>query len=523
MNIEDIISRLLESRGITSPQQVKDFFSPLHPSKYSLRELKVSREEVDKAVHLIKQHQEAGDKIFVYGDYDVDGITGTAILWEALHKNYPHVLPHIPHRASEGYGLSIAGLDHCLSQGAKLIITIDNGITAVSQVEYCKSRGCDLIIIDHHEIGPALPAADAIVHTTATSAAGLAWYFTASLPGGADNTHLALVALSVICDLIPLLGVNRSLAKYGLVELNHTRRPGLLALFAAAALTPGTIEAYHVGFVIGPRINAMGRLEHALDSLRLLCTTDPVKASQLAQILDETNRSRQDLTMSSFLTAQSSFAGSELPKLLIAASPDYSPGIIGLIAAKLVEKYHHPAIAISVGETESKASARSVPGFHITHHLQSASHLLVSVGGHEMAAGFTVQTARLPELTQFLVSTAETAISPDLLVKKYRIDAEIPLNTVSFELYRRLAEFAPFGLGNPQPTFSSREISLSGFKRIGKSGQHLKFSAGPHSAIAFNNPVQPQDTADIIYTVGVNTWNGRDTLQLVVKDIGSRV
>ena len=505
MTEAEIIQKLLANRGLKSKKDIDEFFRPVHP-----KDIK-SPFDSKSAIKLIKSHIKKNHKIAIYGDYDVDGICSTAILWETLYAGYKNVFPHIPHRREEGYGLSTTGIDHCLNQGAKLIITVDNGIVAHEQIKYCRDQGCDIIIIDHHEVGESLPSANIILHSTTTCAAGLTWFFCRDY-GNAPS--LELVALAVICDIVPLLGINRSFAKFGLEELNKTCRPGLLALFEEAAIKP-PINPYHVGFIIGPRINAAGRLEHAIDSLRLLCTKDPVKARGLAAHLGEVNRSRQQLTEDSVAHALSHIS---LSNLIISAHESYDEGIIGLIAAKLAEKHHRPAIAISIGEKTSKGSARSIPGFHITEHLRQFESLLAAVGGHAMAAGFTIETSKIQDL---ISSISHPDIPADLLVKKQRVDCEIPLSMIHNSLFKKIKEFEPFGLANPTPVFQSKNIPVSNFRKVGKTSQHLKFTAGGLDAIYFNAPEINFDTADITYTINEDNFTGNSKLQLVVKDIQS--
>ena len=523
---DSIINHLLKNRGLETKKQIEEFFHPPHPEKISLKEVGLSDKSIRQAADLIRRHIHSGNQIFIYGDYDVDGLCSTAILWETLHAAYPGILPHIPHRRDEGYGLSTKGIDQCLANGAKLIITVDNGIVAHEQVKYCRDHGCDLIIIDHHEPGDSLPPANVVLHSASTTAAGLCWFFTREFSGSANSESLSLCALSVICDIVPLLGINRSLAAHGLSQLNSTTRPGLLALYKEAGLLtindhPAAINAYHVGFIIGPRLNATGRLEHALESLRLLCTRNPKQASDLAAALGSINRTRQEMTRASVTHALENADAVHLPKLLIAADKSYDQGIIGLVAAKLVEKYHRPAIVISVGDTESKASARSVPGFHITDHIRRASSMLVNVGGHAMAAGFTVETVKLEQLHKFLADLGEEKIDASLLVPKRRIDAEVSISIIDLDLFLKLKAFEPFGLGNPTPVFLSRNVPVSQLRQMGQNNQHLKFKAGSLEAVYFNAPdlsIAPKNY-DLIFKIGLNEWNGRSHLQMIVQDI----
>ena len=347
-------------------------------------------------------------------------------------------------------------------------------------------------------------------------AAGLAWFFCRDYKGSEyfslSTEHLSLVAIATICDIVPLIGPNRSFAKYGLEELNKTKRPGLLALFNEAGIK--TIRPYEVGFIIGPRLNAAGRLEHAIDSLRLLCTKDPARASLLAASLGQTNRDRQEATLSAVTHALSLVKEADL---IIVADKSYHQGVIGLVAAKLVEKYHRPAIAISIGETHSKGSARSIPGFHITDHLRISEKLLVNVGGHAMASGFTVTTSNLPKLLKKL---SNTKIDPKILVKTQRIDTVIPLSAINHELTNQLTAFEPYGLGNPTPVFLSKNVTITDPRPVGRDGKHLKFKAGNLEVIWFNASSNLESgTYNLSYQIEEDTWDGQSKLQLLIKDV----
>lgn len=501
MTSDNIIAEILKLRGIKDTQE---FFNPTHP-----KDIK-SPFDSQPAVELIKKHISLGNKIAVYGDYDVDGICGTATLWEALYSSYSNVFPHIPHRESEGYGLSVKGIDHCLSQGAKLIITIDNGIVAHDQVKYIKDHNCDVIVVDHHEPEEKLPDADCILHSTNSCAAGLAWFFARDYLQSVPSLELA--AIATVCDMMPLLNINRSFVRHGLAELKNTTRLGLLALFQEAAIKK--ISTYEIGYIIGPRINAMGRLEHAIDSLRLLCTKNAKQAGELAKLLGETNKQRQDETKTAVDHALGMLDENSLPDLIVVSDAGYHPGVIGLIAGKLTEKYHRPSIAISVGEIESKASCRSVSGFHITDHLRQYSDLLVAVGGHAAAAGFTVSNHNLPKLLSVL---SQTKISSDLLVKKQRVDLEIPLESVTWDLMLALQRLEPFGLGNPSPVFCTPDVQVSDVHPVGKDGKHFKFKAGNLEAIWFNGKQFSSGIYNLIYQIEENSFNGNSSLQLNIK------
>ncbi len=524
MTVSDIISQILRNRGIDTPEKVTEFLHPVHPKDIP------SPFDSQPAIDLINKHIAANNKIFVYGDYDVDGICSTALLWETIYSQYKNVLPHIPHRRTEGYGLSRAGVDHCLSQGAKLIIAVDNGIVAHEVVSYVRSQGCDIIIIDHHEKGQTIPDTSYIIHNTSCCAAGLTWFFcrdynTQCHPERSEgsSTNLELVALATICDQVPLIGTNRSFVVHGLKDLNQTTRPGLLALFNESGLDikHSTLNTYHVGFIIGPRLNASGRLEHAIDSLRLLCTKDENKAKELAKVLGDTNRSRQELTESAVSHAINHLAIQPSNNLLVVADATYDEGIIGLIAAKLVEKFHRPAVAISIGPEVSKGSARSIPGFHITEHLRKYSDLLLGVGGHAAAAGFSLTTSDLPA---FKEAISHPDIAPELLIKSHKYDLDLELSAIDFQLMARLKELEPYGLGNPRPVFLTKDVKISNPKKIGKLSNHLKFYVDSLEAILFNIPdtkYEIPNTADIIYQLDENIWNGQTRLQLLIKELKS--
>ncbi len=508
MTTEEIIQTILKNRGLVTLEDQNTFFSPIHPEKIP------PLFESEPAIQLIKHHIQQKNSIAIYGDYDVDGVSSTAILWETIYKYTHLVFPHIPHRKEEGYGLSQRGIDKCLEQNAKLIITIDNGIVANQQVQYARDQGCDVIIIDHHEASSQLPNANVILHSTQTCASVLAWLFVRDFLGHSNMELLGLAALGVICDMIPLLGLNRSVALFGLNQLRRTNRPGLLALYHEAGFTADTIDTYKVGFLIGPRLNAMGRLEHALDSLRLLCIKDPQKASQLAQMLGETNRSRQELTQQAVNHALTNISVSNV---IVTADSSYEEGIIGLIASKLVEKYYRPVLAISIGSEISKGSARSIAGFDITNHLRQHSHLLTAVGGHQMAAGFSLHTKDLPE---FISSVSNANIPEELLTKKQRIDCQIPTSAINNQLWFELQKFAPFGLGNPQPVFSSQIINVKNLRKIGQQQNHLKMTIDSLDAIWFNFTDANIDSKNkLIYSLSQNTFNQKTTLQLLIKDL----
>ncbi len=503
----DILKSLLLNRGLKTKKEIAQFLNPPRP-KFPLP-------GITKALSRIKKAIKTKEHIIVYGDYDADGICATAIMWEALNSLEAKVLPFIPRREVEGYGLSIEGIDNL--GDCKLLITVDNGIVANEAVDYAKTKGIDVIVLDHHEKPKKLPKAFAIVHTEKICASALA-YFTASALG-AKQPALELAAIATITDLMPLLGINRSIVKYGLEQLNQTKRPGLKALLAVAGIEK--VGTYEVGFMIGPRLNASGRIENALTALRLLCTKDSARARELAEVLNRTNQDRQVMLEEQTLHALSLAAPTE--KIIVIEHESYHQGVIGLIAGKLVEKYYLPAIVIARADGISKASARSISGFNIIEAIRVHEDLLINAGGHPMAAGFSIETTKISQFKSKITKSASEAITPEMLERKLRIDCELSLSAITMDLYDKIVQFAPFGLGNPEPVFASSG-RLDSFRLVGANSQHLKMVVSSLDAIAFNQAataaqLKVGQEISLAYSLDLNTFNGSQTLQLKVKDI----
>ena len=516
----DLMDILLENRGVATKKEKNVFLNPPDPATLTSKDVGIDKVSVTKAIKRIQNAMKDKESIVVYADYDADGITAGAIMWEALHSLGANVMPYIPHRVEEGYGLSIKGIDAVREQyDPALIITVDHGITAWEKVTYAKKKGIDVIITDHHVKPKKLPDCTTI-HTTKLSGAGVSWFLAKELT---SFSPLELVALGTIADMVPLVGPNRSIVKYGLAAINDTNRVGLEALMADAGLAKGALDVYCVSHMLAPRLNAAGRIEHAMDALRLLCTKQKDKAALLAEKLGLTNRQRQQLTVDTTTHALSRIP-KLLRKLIFVSDSSYNPGVIGLVAGKLVEEYYRPAIVVSKGEVFSKASARSVNGFNIVEAIRSCSDILVDVGGHPMAAGFTVETKNLTGLRERLEKLAEDELNEEKLTRTLKIDTEIPLDLVTPELYKKLQQLQPFGFGNPEPVFATRAIIVKEARLVGAGGKHLKLRLSSIDAIAFNmgslySQLQHQATVDIAYTIDMNTWNGTSRLQLKVKDI----
>ena len=437
-----------------------------------------------------------------------------------------NVLPHIPERFSEGYGLNIESIKTLKEKNPDLglIITVDHGIVALSQVEFARSLGIDVIITDHHETGKKLPKPLALVHTTKIGGAALAWILAREVKSSSQALELA--GIGTIADQLPLLGPNRSFAKWGLKALNETQRFGLNALFEQAGIAKGEIGSYQVGFIIAPRINAMGRVLHAIDSLRLLCTKNRGRARDLAALLNRTNLERQRIVEEVVLHARGSV--SQGKGIIVLAHESYHEGVIGLAAARLVEEFYRPAIVISKKGQVAKASARSIAGFNIIQTIRKLDKLLIEGGGHPMAAGFSIESGRIDEFRRRINKISSVLLTDEILTKKLRIDMEISFEEINEELLKLTRLFGPTGLGNPAPTFVTRGVLVVDARVVGREATHLKLKLGKGEkileAIAFGmgslcKRLSPSSKVDIAYALEENTYNGRSSLQLAIKDI----
>lgn len=532
---EDIIKLLLDNRGLKTQKEINIFLNPPDPENLLVQEVEIDKGQLQKTIERLKKAVKDRESVVVYADYDADGITAGAIMWETLFKLGVKAMPYIPHRVDEGYGLSIKGIDYVNeAYRPTLIVTVDHGITAYKKVEYAKKRGIEVIVTDHHVKPKKLPQS-LIVHTIKLSGAGISWFVAKELLRSThtDNSPdwkkelVALAAIGTIADLVPLVGPNRSIAKYGLEVAGRTLRVGLKALINDAGLSGKNLGTYDVSHIIAPRLNAMGRIEHALDALRLLCTTNVTKAQELAKKLGLTNKERQQLTLETTMHAMTLLP--ESPKKLIFVShSQYNQGVIGLVAGKIVEEYYRPAIVVAKGEIYSKASARSISGFNIVEAVRSVSDLLVDVGGHPMAAGFTVETKNLTLLQSRLEELAEKELTPEILTKSIKIDTEIPLSAVSADLWKKIRQFEPFGFGNTEPVFATKKVKILDVRLVGAENKHLKLlvSDGENQfrAIAFGlgklfGKLKPDLPVDIAYTIDLDTWNGAKRLQLKIRDM----
>ncbi|MFH1840933.1 MAG: single-stranded-DNA-specific exonuclease RecJ [Candidatus Shapirobacteria bacterium] len=525
----NLLDQVLINRGLKTKRAREEFLNPPPPLKLTEKDLEIDKKEVDKAIKRIKQAASRKEKAIVYGDYDADGVCATAILWEALRNMGLDVLPFVPKR-EEGYGLQEEKIREFAEAEVKLIVTVDQGIVQYQAAKTAYKLGVDLVITDHHLPGKKKPLASAIIHTTKLCGAGVAWFLAQKL-GDSDRSHLGLAAIGTVTDLMPLFGPNRALVKFGLEELKRDSRSGLVALFQLAGIDQSDLTSYEVGFVLGPRLNSSGRLADPLDSLRLLCTRDQKRAKLLAQKIDQNNRERQNLMTQAALHARELWlAGDGKESLIFIEHESYHEGVIGLAAGKLMEEFGRPAVVLARGEVFSKASARSIEGFNLVEAIRSCADLLGSHGGHPLAAGFTVETAKIEMLKTRLQALAAEKLPAGKSEKVLRIEAEARFNQLNRPVFEELQKLEPFGEGNRQPVLATTGVEVVEKRLLGANHQHLKLILRePQSkivleAIGFNlvvafGSLSIGSIIDVAYNLTINDWNGSKKLQLKIKDI----
>jgi len=538
---EEIIKALLANRGLKTKKEIEEFLNPKKPEELTPKDVGIDSAQIKKATQRIKKAIKNGEKIIVYGDYDTDGICGTAILWETLHHLKANVLPFIPLR-EEGYGLKMERIEKLAQEGVKLIITVDQGIVAYSQVAHAQKLGVDVIITDHHVLGEKKPKALAIIHTVRLCGASVAWFLVRALKkaieGEEIKTGLDLVTLATIADMVPLVGPNRSLVKYGLKQLHQTKRPGLLALFDFAGFKKENLGVFEISYLISPRLNAAGRLDDPTDSLRLICTKDEKRAIALAQKIDQQNRERQNLTEKTMIHARELWLKEDSQShLIFVVHESYQEGIIGLVAGKLTEEFYRPAIVVSKGKEFSRGSARSIKEFNILAAIRACAEMVGAHGGHQKAAAFTVETAKIEILKEKLTALTKEGLKNKDLSPTLTIDLELDLEDLTLAFYKELSCLEPFGEGNPQPVFATKNVRAVEVRTVGNGNKHLKLRLasgvpaspedGSHLTFdvigfgmgSFYTQLSPDEPLDIAYNLTTDEWNGNKRLQLKLKDI----
>lgn len=492
-----------------------------------------------RAVARIYRALLSGENIAIYGDFDADGITGTTLLVQALSSLGSRVTPYIPHRLTEGYGLKTATLDNLYQQGVSLVITVDCGITAFTQVKKAQRLGLDIIITDHHTPPAVVPPAIAVVNPKLPNSSypfselagvGVAFKLLQALFQGIGKEKqldrlIDLVAMGTVADMMPLLGENRYLVKQGLKLINTTPRLGVREMLTQAGLNIGSLDAEAISWVLTPRLNAAGRMAHAMMSYKLLTTASPQEAHELTMWLEEKNAERQKLTNNTLAKAREQVLAQGALPLLIASDEDYPGGIIGLVAGRLSDEFCRPVVVIKTGTEMSRGSCRSIPEFNIIHALNQCSDLLFQFGGHPQAAGFTLPTKNLAHFKQTLLQLASTELAGVDLRPCLDIDAEIKLPDLARDTYQSIQKLAPFGQGNPVPTFLSQRVEVIDCQTMGTNGEHLRLKLKQGGTVwdgvAFglgNFLAEVSPPIDIVYNLEVDQWSGRERLRLNILD-----
>jgi len=539
-SIPPLIAQLLFNRGLKEPAQVASFLA----IDQNLCHSPLLLPDMHRAVARIYQALLSGEPIAIYGDYDADGITATALLVQGFSALGGTVIPYIPHRLTEGYGLKTAALENLRQQGVGLVVTVDCGITSLPEVKRARKMGLDIVITDHHTPLPELPPAVAIINPkldgstypfTELTGAGVAFKLLQALYQSVGREEQLvemadLAALGTVADVSPLLGENRYLVKQGLMLMNNRPRLGISALIDQAGLSGGSLDAESISWVIAPRLNAAGRMDHAMTSYQLLTTDSPTEARRLARLLDQKNTERQKLTASTLAQAREQVLSRGISSLIMASDRDYFIGIAGLVASRLAEEFYRATVVVKTGEKLSSGSCRSIPEFNIIAALKESQNLLSQFGGHSQAAGFTLPTRNLPRLEERLLNLATAQLTGVDLHPGLDIDAEVALSGLGGDTFQMTQQLAPFGRGNPTPTYLSRSVEVTDCRTMGNGGEHLRFKLKQGDSrwdgVAFRLGSYLADVAptlDIVYNLEIDRWQGKETLRLNILDFAPSV
>lgn len=546
--ISPLLAQCLLNRGFTEPEPIRAFLQP------RLRDLRdpFFLPDMTAAVERLLAARERDEPVTIFGDYDVDGVTSTALLAEFLGSLGWRVNWHLPHRMDEGYGLSQDGVENCLQKHRPtLLLAVDCGSTAAQTIAWLKQRGVDVIVLDHHQVSNPAPGALALVNPqlgqhasfTELCSAGLAFKLAHALlkkgretglpgAGGHDlRPLLDLVALGTIADLVPLTGENRILASAGLERLNSTQRPGLVALKRIAQVRE-PVGVYEVGFQLAPRLNAAGRLETAEAALRLLLARDETEALPLAQALDSQNRERQEIERNIVEQAAGAVRATFDPArhyVIVEGQMLWHIGVVGIVASRMVREFYRPTIILGGDAAEWRGSGRSIEGFDLAAALRQCDDLLLRHGGHAMAAGLSVHPDNVEALRERLNAVARRTLAPQQLKPVLKLDAEVPLAELALECVEQLGQLAPMGQGNPPVQLACRNLSHRyPPRRMGRDRQHLKLWVTDGRACAeavwWNAPENepPRNSFDLAFAPAVNEYNGRRSVQLRVLDCRAR-
>lgn len=543
LSLHPLAARVLAARGLATPEAAEPFLAARLadlPDPFAMKGMPAA---VDRLVRAV----EAGERIACYGDYDVDGVTSTALLAGFLRACGADVLTYVPHRLVEGYGLNTAAVEKLAGQGARLLVSLDCGITSVEEVRAAAARGVDTVVVDHHTVPVELPAAAAILNphqpgcgypSKELSAVGVTFALAMALRRtlrergrfGPDRPEpnlkdaLDLVALGTVADVVPLAGANRILVRWGLEALARTRRPGLRALKRVAGVPEGAaVTAGQVGFRLAPRINAAGRLDDAGRGVRLLLSTDEEEARALADALDRENQARQEIErriLEEALADAADRVGAGARGLVLSRE-GWHPGVVGIVASRVAERFHRPAVLVGVADGVGKGSGRSIEGFHLYDALAACAGHLARFGGHRHAAGVTVEPERVPAFREAFEAHAAARLRPEDLVPRQRIDGWVLEGDLTERAAEDLARLGPYGAGHPEPVFALRG-GAGRARTVGAGGAHLKLALGRLDAIGFGLGERLAACAgpvEAAFTLGFDEWDGARRLQLRLKDV----
>ena len=533
-----LIAQLFYNRGLGTPAQVAAFIAAdEHLCADPLR-----LPGMHQAIARIYRALLSGENIAVYGDFDADGITATALLVQGLSSLGAKVTPYIPHRINEGHGLRTGALERLREQGISLVITVDCGITGVAEVKKARRLGLDIVITDHHTPLAEIPQAAAVVDPRLPhsdypfpelAGVGVAFKLIQALfqslgKEAALDQFLDLVALGTVADIMPLRGENRYLVKQGLKLLNAMPRLGIRELITQAGLKPGNLDTETISWVIAPRLNTTGRLDHALPSYQLLMTDSADEARKLSQWLEQKNAERQKLTIKVVASARERILEEGIAPILVVGDEDYPAGLIGLAAGRLTDEFYRPAVVIKLGKQQSTGSCRSITEFNILNALNRCHHLFSRFGGHPKAAGFTLPTKKLPILKQALLEMATTELAGVDLRPHLDIDAEVRLAELGGDTLPAMQKLAPFGYGNPNPAFLSRKVEVADCRTMGANGDHFRLKLRQDGVVWDGVAFQAGDyrkevvsPLDIVYNLEVDHWGGESRLRLNLLDFAA--
>lgn len=535
------IIKILINRGMDTPEKIDKFLNPqmsdLH-DPFQLEGMTAGIERVTNALF-------ANERIMIYGDYDVDGITSTSLLYLVLNKLGAQVTYYLPNRLVEGYGLSLDAIDQAKIDGVTLIITVDTGITAVAEVAHAKEAGIDIVVTDHHEPGESLPEAVAIIDPKQNdcnyggdlAGVGVAFKFAQALYKRLNQDereledHLDLVALGTSADIVPLVGENRVLTKFGIRQIAGTKKPGLKSLTFVSGLMGKDISTGQVVFILAPRINALGRLGDAREAIRLLSTRDESVAGEIARKLDDENRRRKEIdevTLNQALEQMAEVVDLSTDRAIVLGAEGWHQGVIGIVASRLVERFHLPTVMIAIQDGVGKGSARSIPGFHLCEALKDCEDLLVKYGGHKYAAGLSIKAEHIPAFRERFKAVSTKWLDTDDITPKLNIDLEIELSDVNDEFMDSMEQFAPFGPQNLRPVFLTRNCEVMGQPYVvGKN--HLKMRVGKGAAVldvigfGFGDMARSISDrgclVDLVYALEYNTYRNNTRIQIRLRDI----